>query len=273
MADVAVIKNRRLLRAASSAANDPFWPVLIPSWLAVGIPRLGGSMTVIKALACPPQPQDPDLMQNILAISHIAFEDLGTLGVELHERGAAIDWADASTADFGTLDAVSADLAVILGGPIGVYEVEAYPFLRAEIEFIRRRLNARRPTLGICLGAQLMACALGARVYPGLQGKEIGWGAVAPGPDMSADPAFARFLADAPVMFQLHGDTFDLPAGARLLASSERYAHQAYSIDNYALAIQFHPEVTADGLERWYVGHACELAAAKIDIVDFAGES
>lgn len=212
-------------------------------------------------------------MHNVLAISHVAFEDLGTLGLELRELGASIDFIEASASDFEAIDVVKPDFMVILGGPIGVYETEAYPFLRAEIEFIRRRLNAKLPTLGICLGAQLIARALGARVYPGAKGKEIGWGVIAPGPDMGADAFLARFLAEAPAMFHFHGDTFDLPTGARLLARTEKYENQAFAIDNYAFGFQFHPEVTADGLERWYVGHACELAAAKIDIGALRKES
>jgi GMP synthase (glutamine-hydrolysing) len=186
--------------------------------------------------------------------------------VELTRRAAAIEWIDATTADFSVLDSSSSELVVVLGGPIGVYEIEAYPFLRGEIDFIRRRLDARQPTLGICLGAQLMAQALSAQVYPGVNGKEIGWGAIMPETSMSDDAAFCRLLSEASSVFHFHGDTFDLPASARCLASSSRYANQAYAIGDYALGLQFHPEVTADGLERWYVGHACELAAAKVDI-------
>ncbi|QGM96411.1 glutamine amidotransferase [Methylocystis parvus] len=212
-------------------------------------------------------------MQSVLALSHVPFEDLGTLGLALRERGALIDFIDASVAELASLDVVTPDLLVILGGPIGVYEVDAYPFLRAEIDLIRLRLDAKLPTLGICLGAQLMACALGARVYPGAMGKEIGWSAVAPGPDMAADPFLAHLIAEAPAMFHFHGDTFDLPSGARLLARSDKYQNQAFAIGNYALGFQFHPEVTADGLERWYVGHACELAAAKIDIAGLRNAS
>lgn len=206
-------------------------------------------------------------MQNVLALSHIPFEDLGSLGLALNERGAVIDFIDASVADFASLDVVAPELLVILGGPIGAYEVEVYPFLRAEIDFVRRRLDSKLPTLGFCLGAQLIACALGARVYPGSNGKEIGWGPVWSFPDITRDPLIARLIAEAPAMFHFHGDTFDLPKSARLLACSDKYPNQAFAIDDYALGFQFHPEVTADGLERWYVGHACELAASGVDIV------
>lgn len=205
-------------------------------------------------------------MQDILAIVHVAFEDLGTLGQELDRRGAAVNSVDACSADLRAIDAAAPDLLIILGGPIGVYETEAYPFLTDEIELIRRRLAARRPTLGVCLGAQLIASALGAAVYPGSQGKEIGWAPALPESDMDQDSAFAQLLADAPSFFHFHGDTFDLPHGARRLARTKKYANQAFAVEDYALGIQFHPEVTAEGLEQWFVGHACELAAAKIDI-------
>ncbi len=212
-------------------------------------------------------------MRNVLAISHVGFEDLGTLGVELRRRGVAVDLIDASTSDLETLDTFAPDLVVILGGPIGVYQVEAFPFLRSEIELVRCRLHAKLPTLGICLGAQIMAAALGAEVGPGSKGKEIGWVAVTPCPDLTADPFLDQLLLDAPAMFHFHGDTFDLPPGARLLARTEQYERQAFSIGDYALAFQFHPEVTAEGLERWYVGHACELAAANVDIAKLRKET
>lgn len=118
-----------------------------------------------------------------------------------------------------------------------------------------------------------MACALGARVYAVVKGKEIGWGAVTPAPDVALDPFLARLILEASTMFHFHGDTFDLPHGARLLARSDKYKNQAFAIVDYALGFQFHPEVTVDGLERWYVGHACELAAAKIDIARLRQES
>ncbi|HYA81646.1 MAG TPA: glutamine amidotransferase, partial [Methylocystis sp.] len=168
--------------------------------------------------------------------------------------------------DWRSLDLLAPDLVIVLGGPIGVYERDAYPFLNAEIEGLRSRLLARRPTLGLCLGAQLMAAALGARVYPGAQGKEIGWGRLSPGDGLREAEAFAEFLNASAFVLHWHGDTFDLPAGARRLSSSDKYLNQAFAIEDFALGLQFHIEVTAKGLERWYVGHACELAQSKIDV-------
>jgi len=207
-------------------------------------------------------------MPKALTITHVPFEDLGTLGLELERAGAHIEFRDASTADLQHVNPLDPSLLIVLGGPIGAYELESYPFIRDEIDLLRARLAAKRPTLGICLGAQLIAAVAGARVYPGAHGKELGWAPVAAGPDAALYPAFSRLLANAPLFLHWHGDTFDLPKGARHLGQTSQYPHQAFALENYALGLQFHPEVTADGLERWYVGHACELAGAKIDVAE-----
>jgi GMP synthase (glutamine-hydrolysing) len=109
-----------------------------------------------------------------------------------------------------------------------------------------------------------MAAALGARVYPGNQGAEIGWFPLHPAANEPTPAWFAPLLESEVFVFHWHGDTFDLPAGAVHLAKSDRYAHQAFTIGDFALGLQFHPEVTAAGLESWYVGHACELNHAGI---------
>jgi GMP synthase (glutamine-hydrolysing) len=149
---------------------------------------------------------------------------------------------------------------------MGVYEQQEHPFLTDEIALIRQRLAARKPTLGICLGAQLMAAALGARVYPGTNGKEIGWSTLQPAGDQAAPEWFAPLIAPSLQVLHWHGDTFDLPPNVRHLASSKLYANQAFAVEDFALALQFHPEVTAEGLESWYEGHAAELNSAGISI-------
>ena len=206
-----------------------------------------------------------------VVLSHVAFENLGSLEAPLRERGFAIQTVDVATAHFPLPQAESCDLLVALGGPIGVYDRLDYPFLAGEIACIAMRLAARRPILGICLGAQLMAAALGARVYPGDHGAEIGWAPIeaATGQDGTPlDPPewFAPLLAPGLAVFHWHGDTFDLPLGALHLAKTDRYINQSFAVDNFALALQFHPEVTVTGLERWYVGHACELHHAGIAV-------
>jgi GMP synthase (glutamine-hydrolysing) len=194
-----------------------------------------------------------------LVLNHVPFEDIGSLDKPLRERGFEIEIADVSTARFPLPLAESCDLLVVLGGPIGVYDQQDYPFLKDEIACIGQRLAARQPTLGICLGAQLMAAALGARVYPGQHGAEIGWAPLHAAPKANPPAWFAPLLEPGVSVFHWHGDTFDIPAGALPLASSALYVNQAFALENFALGLQFHPEVSAKGLERWYVGHACEL--------------
>jgi GMP synthase (glutamine-hydrolysing) len=215
----------------------------------------------------------PTHSRRALALSHVAFEDLGTLEAPLRERGFEIEHVNASTAGFPLAQAESCDLLVVLGGPIGVYDQQDYPFLKDEIACIGQRLAARKPILGICLGAQLMAAALGARVYPGGQGAEIGWFPLQAAPNGSLPAWFAPLLEPGISVFHWHGDTFDLPCGAQHLARTEKYAHQAFAIEDFALALQFHPEVTADGLESWYVGHANELHHAGIAAADLRAEA
>jgi GMP synthase (glutamine-hydrolysing) len=185
----------------------------------------------------------------VVVLSHLPFEDLGSLGAELLGRGFTIHNIDVATAKFPAPDIQNSDLLVVLGGPIGVYDADAYPFLTGEIDAIRQRLAAGKPTLGICLGAQLMAAALGARVYPGDRGSEIGWFPLVPAAQASPD-WFSPLLANDLKLFHWHGDTFDLPQGAQPLARTALYENQAFAVEDFALALQFHPEVTELGLER-----------------------
>ncbi len=170
---------------------------------------------------------------------------------------------DVGVDDLSVLDPLAPDLLVVLGGPIGVYEESAYPFLTAELAQIARRMEAGRPTLGLCLGAQLMARAAGARVYPSGV-KEIGFA-----PIRLTEAGRASCLApfaERPIALHWHGDTFDLPSGATLLASTDACAHQAFSLGPNLIGFQFHPEAGGPGFERWLIGHTAELAAARIDV-------
>src|SRR5579885_2849884 len=178
-------------------------------------------------------------MKTATAIRHVHFEDLGTLGAILEDCGYRVRYADACVDDIGALDPTADSLVIVLGGPIGAYEENLYPVLKDELKLLEKRLAASRPTLGICLGAQMMARALGARVYPG-GGKEIGWA-----PLLLSEAGRASCLAplgDAPVL-HWHGDTFDLPKGAVHLASTPRYRQQAFAWQRHGLALQCHIEV------------------------------
>ena len=110
----------------------------------------------------------------VLAIRHVQFEDLGSFAPWFAQSGLQVEYLDAGVDALAGVDVLSPALVVVLGGPIGAYQDALYPFLRDELALIRARLDAGRPLLGICLGAQLIARALGARVYPG-PAVEIGW--------------------------------------------------------------------------------------------------
>lgn len=203
--------------------------------------------------------------RTVLALRHVAFEDLGALGPLLRERGFDVRWWDAGIDPPALLHrAAGHDLVVVLGGPIGAFEEAEYPFLRDELALIGARLRDARPTLGICLGAQLMARALGAGVRP-MGHKEIGFLPLALTDDGRRSPLAPLETAPgaptAPVL-HWHGDQFDVPAGARCLASSPLCPHQAFALGTHALGLQFHLEAEAEAIGRWVVGHAVELAAA-----------
>lgn len=200
------------------------------------------------------------LPKTIYAIQHLAFEDLGSLEDVFYQLGFRVRYFEAGIDDL-TKAFQYEGLTIILGGPIGVYETKDYPFLQKEIDLLKVRLEKNLPTLGICLGAQLIAHALGAKVYTG-HTKEIGW-----------SPLQLRLVKNNPLIpiastpvLHWHGDTFDLPEQATLLASSSIYSNQAFQVGTNILALQFHLEIAADTLEKWLIGHTCELRQAKVNI-------
>ena len=202
----------------------------------------------------------PDFPDTIYAIQHLAFEDLGALEDIFYQLGFRVRYFEAGVDDLNKAFQHKG-LTIILGGPIGVYETDDYPFLQKEIDLLKVRLEENLPTLGICLGAQLIAHAMGAKVYVGHQ-KEIGWSelSISNTPNNLLAP-----LSDTAVL-HWHGDTFDLPEQAELLASSDVYPNQAFSVGKNILALQFHLEVAAESLEKWLIGHTCELRKANINI-------
>ena len=199
-----------------------------------------------------------------VVLRHVAFEDLGLLSAVLDEASWAVSFCEAAVEDLSRASVENADLLIVLGGPIGAYEIDTYPFLSREIALLERRLKKDRPTLGICLGSQLMAKALGSRVFAGPV-KEIGWGRVDLTEAGSASCLSGLAGAEARVL-HWHGDTFDLPAQAVRLASNALYENQAFAHGRAALALQFHLEADPRQLEEWYVGHAVELAAAGVSV-------
>ena len=201
------------------------------------------------------------MSQTALAIRHIAFEDLGVLGSLLTERGYSIRYLDAGIDAIDTTTLSSPDLVVVLGGPIGVYETDRYPFLMHERTAIAARLALGKPTLGICLGAQLIAQGLGAEVRS-IGRVEIGYGLLEL-TDIGRKSVLTG-LESTPVL-HWHGDQFEIPEGASRLAETPGFPNQAFAIGKQILGLQFHLETEYTQIERWLIGHAHELATHQLD--------
>lgn len=204
----------------------------------------------------------PATKKTAVVIRHILFEDLGLFEPVLTAAGYSVIYLDLDSDDVSTLDALEPDLLIVLGGPVGVYENDAYPYLAEERRILAVRLAKERPTLGICLGAQQIAATLGADVAP-MGHKEIGFSPVSLTDAGRVGPL--RHLEGIPVL-HWHGDAFRIPDGAENLGTTELCDNQGFSIGRNILALQFHPEVDAHaGIERWLAGHAAELASSRID--------
>ena len=194
-----------------------------------------------------------------LVLQHADIAHLGNLEAVLRDHGYDIHYLDATAES--PRDHPDPDLVVVLGGDMGVYEKETHPFLVSELSYLRDRLAAERPTLGICLGAQLIAEALGETVRKG-RTVEIGFRTITPTEAGLDSPL--RHVSGVPMM-QWHGDTFSLPSGAIRLASSSAYNNEAFALGAHVLAVQFHPELTEEMHESWITDGLAELAVLEIE--------
>ena len=213
----------------------------------------------------------PDCRWAIL--QHVAWEGAGLIESIARSRGLSMD---THRLDLASTLPNPEDISglIVMGGPMGAYETEKYPFLARECALISEVVRRDRPVLGVCLGAQLLAKSLGARVFSG-PASEIGFGSVHLAPAASADPVFAASGTDVPV-FHWHGDTFDLPIGATLLASSSTYAQQAFRFGRCVYAFQFHIEVDLKTWSAWqpHLPSTLRASAAGLrDKVEEAGRS
>jgi GMP synthase (glutamine-hydrolysing) len=209
------------------------------------------------------------MIRKCLAVRHVAFEDLGLIGPLVAARGYDVRYLDAGIQPFEAETLGAPDLVIVLGGPIGVYERDAYPFIGEEIAAVGARIESNKPILGICLGAQIMAAALGARVAPGPV-KEIGW---APLMLTGAGQASVLSALGATPVLHWHGDNCELPEGCARLASTQHCPVQAFARTPSQLALQFHLETEPARFENWLVGHAVELGKAGIDPRDLRAQA
>ena len=178
----------------------------------------------------------------VRVIQHVDGEGPGLIAVALERDGVAIDVTRVHRGEPVPQELGDAGGLVVLGGPMGVYEADQYPHLRDELRLIEAALRAGAPVLGVCLGSQLLATALGARVAPA-PAKEIGWFTVTTKPAAASDGLFGPLPASFGAL-HWHGDFFELPGGAASLASSAKTEHQAFRYGDRAYGILFHLEAT-----------------------------
>lgn len=201
--------------------------------------------------------------KKVWVLQHTPPETLGTIVDALEAQGAAHEYIRPFLGERVPVDMAEAAGLIVMGGPMGVHDVEQNPFLRDEMRLIENALKRERPVLGVCLGSQMLASVLGARVTPGRK-KEIGWFPVRLSEQGRQDPLWAG-LDGAFVAYLWHGDVFDLPKGAVHLASSELTEHQAFRHGSSAYGLLFHLEVTENMIREMIRHFSDELARENLD--------
>jgi GMP synthase-like glutamine amidotransferase len=198
------------------------------------------------------------IIMRIHCFQHVEFEGLGNienwLSARSHQLTVTRFFADDPLPRPEDMDGL-----LVMGGPMGANDEAMHPWMAKEKQFIRLAMEKGIRVLGICLGAQLIASAMGARVFRN-DHREIGWFPIRLTPDGLSSPLFADFPEEFSV-FHWHGDTFDLPAGARHLAWSEACKHQAFSYKDHVLALQFHLDVRESDIADWVKNSGKELKA------------
>ncbi len=202
-------------------------------------------------------------MSTILVIQHVPHERLGTFERAFNEASCSLTLFNAHEPRAQWPSPTGYDGLVVMGGPQSIYEQSKYPFVTKELALIRAAVKADRPILGVCLGAQLLAEALGGKVRPAEQ-KEIGWYPLMRELGADGDPLFGPF-GQTEMVFQWHGDAFALPNGAVRLASSPLCHEQAFRFREHIYGLQFHLEMTEAMIRAWMRidGNKTELAALR----------
>jgi GMP synthase (glutamine-hydrolysing) len=184
-------------------------------------------------------------IMNMCILRHVTFEDEAHIGAWAQKKGYSIKSTELFK-DEPLPDPDGADLLVVMGGPMGVYDEKQYPWLLEEKRFLEKSIARGKKIIGICLGAQLLADVLGAKVYKNRY-REIGWFPVRKKPDGKDDP-IAGVFPETFTPFHWHGDTFDIPSGATCWAESDACPAQAFSFGDRIIALQFHLESTAGSI-------------------------
>ncbi len=195
---------------------------------------------------------------NIHCFRHVPFETPGTIAEWVELNGHTLSYSLFFEKDFHLPSLSDFDALLVMGGPMNVNEHAKYPWLPSEKKFIRNAIDSGKKVLGICLGAQLIASALGYAVYKGKE-KEIGFFPVNFTKDARESPMFSHF-ANAYPLFHWHGDSFDLPENAVLIASTGACRHQAFILGRQVLALQFHLEMNEPAIEQMMLHDGNELA-------------
>jgi GMP synthase-like glutamine amidotransferase len=193
---------------------------------------------------------------SIHTLMHVPFEGLGCMEQWINRNNHSLSYTHFYE-NYQLPQVEDIDWLIVMGGPMGVYDEEIYPWLAVEKVFIRKAIDSGKTVLGICLGSQLIAEVLGAKVYPNKQ-KEIGWFDVKLTDLAKNDPIFENFGEQFQV-FHWHGDTFDLPTGSKHLIISEVCSNQAFLFQEKVLGLQFHFEVTAQTLKGMVLNGKDEL--------------
>ena len=193
---------------------------------------------------------------SVLILKNISSEGPGTIVDHLLEKGTDYSIVDLAAGELPSAE--KADTLVLMGGPMSVNESDIYPYIKKEVELVQDFIREEKKVLGICLGAQIMASALGARVYSGPE-KEVGWLDIELQEEGIKDPLMTKMAVHPKAgdfwkrfkVFHWHGETFDLPSGAVRLAKSALYTNQAFRYGSNAYAFQFHVEVKKEMVYDW----------------------